>query len=431
MGSTPKQPVTISKTTARRFVLGRQGLWPGRRWSGLQGTAEALGAVEAVQVDPLNVIARSHDLVLHSRVLDYRPEHLQHWLYRERAFFEYGGVLFIYPIEELPYWRLPMRRRHEEGRWANLAREHPELIDQVRSELKERGPLGNRDLTGNRRVNNNYRGRKDTSLALYCLWITGETLIQDRQGFQRLYDFYDGSIPPELRDPAPDEEAEDFFARKLLSFYGLAGTRRWKDSLAGHLQQNITIAEGETRMKALVQQGAAVPVQVEGSRGVKYALREDLPLLEMLEAGEVPQAWQPLDTTTLEETVFLAPLDIVSARGRAAGLFDFDYVWEVYKPADQRRWGYYTLPILYGDRLAARMDPRLDNDTGTLQVNGFWVEETTSLDDPAFTRALANGLVRLTGFAGAERINLTHFPIGLRAGLQKELSGRLETRIDF
>ena len=98
--------LSITQTTARRYLLGRQGLWPGRRWQGFEGTAQALRCCEAVQVDPLCVVARNHDLTLHSRVIDYEPEQLDQWLYQERAFFDYGGTIFVYPINELPYWHV-------------------------------------------------------------------------------------------------------------------------------------------------------------------------------------------------------------------------------------------------------------------------------------------------------------------------------------
>src|SRR5207248_1030717 len=83
----------------------------------------------------------------------------------------------------------------------------------------------------------------------------------------------------------------------------------------------------------------------------------------------------------------------VSTRGRASWLFDFEYLWEVYKPAAKRRWGYYTLPILYGDRLVARLDPKLDRTTSTLVINGFWLEEYAPVECPGFAAALARGLV--------------------------------------
>src|SRR5206468_2173753 len=148
----------ISRATMRRFILGRQGLWPGRRWRGKEGTRQALREAEMVQMDPLQVVARSHDIALWSRVLDYQPEQLDELLYSDRAFFDYGGALFICPMEELPYWRAEMRRRASERRsagerrWARWAEENQALLEEVRAELRARGPLGNRDFTGRARV---------------------------------------------------------------------------------------------------------------------------------------------------------------------------------------------------------------------------------------------------------------------------------------
>jgi uncharacterized protein YcaQ len=112
-----------------------------------------------------------------------------------------------------------------------------------------------------------------------------------------------------------------------------------------------------------------------------------------------------LATTTTEEAVFLAPLDHVSARGRARVLFDFDYVWEVYKPERQRKFGYYTLPVLWGDRLVARFDSRLDRATNTLVVLGFWLEDKALGKDDAFAEALARGFARFVKFLGASKLN--------------------------
>src|SRR5512138_3621475 len=140
------KPLSITKQTARRFVLGRQGLWPGRRWRCKRGTAHALRACEAVQLDPLQATARSQDLVLYSRVLDYRPQHLDQLLYKDRQFFDYGGWLAVYPMSELPYWRVHMERRSHTKRVEDFTLDHPDLFDRVREELRRRGPLGNKDL---------------------------------------------------------------------------------------------------------------------------------------------------------------------------------------------------------------------------------------------------------------------------------------------
>ena len=124
--------ITISQQTARRFVLGKQGLWPGRRWKGKKGTIEAINTCEALQLDPLNVAARSQDIVLHSRVLDYKPEYLYKVAYEERQFFDYGGWLAMYPMSELPYWRVHMEARSHEKRIEGFVLSHEELFEQVR-----------------------------------------------------------------------------------------------------------------------------------------------------------------------------------------------------------------------------------------------------------------------------------------------------------
>jgi hypothetical protein len=109
--NTGTDALSVSKQIARRFILGRQGRWPGRRWAGEAGLADALRACEATQMDPVNIVARSRDIVLWGRVQGYQPAHLGHVMYARREFFDYGGGLFIYLMRELPYWRTPMRRR--------------------------------------------------------------------------------------------------------------------------------------------------------------------------------------------------------------------------------------------------------------------------------------------------------------------------------
>ncbi len=392
----------ISKQTARRFVLGRQGLWPGRRWAGLQGVHDALTACEAVQMDPLNVTARSQDIALWGRVLDYQPEYLHTALYDDRAFFEYGGAIFVYPIAERPYWRHHMARQHGEAARRGIA---PEVLDQVRTALRERGPLGNRDFTGNVRVDS-YRGRKDTGPALFHLWLTGETVIHHRRRFERVYDLSERVLPPNMLGTALEAEAEAHFARKAVAFMGLIGERAWANRVANALQRRFAREEAADWLNRLLQEGVLVQIAIEGSKDDWYALAEDLPLLETLEAGAIPDAWLPLGPTTEEEAIFLAPLDIVSARGRAAQLFDFDYVWEVYKPVEKRRWGYYTLPILWGDRLVARFDPKLDRKSGTLEIKGFWLEDSIAADNADFIEALANGWRRFAALIGAQQFTL-------------------------
>ena len=410
------KPINISKQTARRFVLGRQGLWPGRRWSGKHGTAVALRECEAVQLDPLNVTARSQDIVLHSRVLDYKPEYLYKVAYEERQFFDYGGWLAMYPMEELPYWRVQMEGRRHQKRVEDFVLSNLELFEHVRAALRERGPLGNRDFTGKSLDGWNYRGRKETSLVLYDMWLYGELMMHHREGFDRVYDFRENIAPKEYDYIAGIKEAEEFFVRKSIAFMGLKRESTMRSpELNNYMRRDYSAADVRKIMEEQKASGAFVQVQIEGGRETYLALAEDLPALESLEKGKIPKGWKPKDSTTLEEVTFLSSLDIVSARGRAQKLFDFDYKWEVYVPAEKRRWGYYVLPILYGDDLVARLDPKLDRTTMTLEIKGFWYEEDAPVKDADFANALAKGLVRFAKFVEARKINIsTIHPPALR-----------------
>ena len=393
---------------------------------GNNGTAEAIRACEAVQLDPLNVTARSQDIVLHSRVLDYKPEYLYQVAYKERQFFDYGGWLAMYPMEELPYWRVHMEKRSHDKRIEGFVLNHEELFEEVRAELRARGPLGNRDFDGKHIGLWNYRGRKDTSLALFDMWLAGELMMHHRNGFSRVYDFRENVAPKEFDYLASEREAEEFFARKNVAFMGLKREGSLKADMQYHLHKNYTSAEMKSMLDGLIESGMFTQVQVDGGRETYLMLGEDITFIESLENGKIPKSWKPKETNTLEEVTLLSSLDIVSARGRAKKLFDFDYKWEVYVPAHKRRWGYYVLPILYGDDLVARLDPKLERNTMTLDIRGFWHEDDAPVTDIDFANALARGLARFARFVDAERINVASIkPIGLRKQVETMLRDSL------
>ena len=418
-------PITISKQTARRFVLGKQGLWPGRRWKGKKGTVQAIRECEVVQLDPLNIFARSQDIVLHSRVLGYKPDYLYQVAYQEREFFDYGGWLAMCPMSNLPYYRVHMERRKHHKRVENFMLSNPELFERVRQELRVRGPLGNRNFNGNAVVGN-YRGRKDTALALFDMWLCGELMIHHREGFERVYDFRANIAPGEYDYVANDKEAEDFFLRQNISFHGLFREGVLKPALQYDLQHNYSRADVSQLVGGWLESDKAKQVKIEGGRDTYLILAEDLPALESLEKGKAPKGWKPKETTTLEEVTFLSPLDIVSARGRAKKLFDFEYKWEVYTPAEKRRWGYYVLPILYGDDLVARLDPKLDRKTMALEIKGFWHEDDAPIKDATFADAFARGLIRFAKFLGAKKVDVSVInPTGLRKHIKRTIEEQL------
>jgi uncharacterized protein YcaQ len=415
--------LTIDAITARRFILGKQGLWPGRRWRGLDGTASAMRSMEYLQLDPLQVFARSQDLALHSRVLDYQPEMWETAAYQQRKFFDWGGWLATRPMEELPYWREVMQReRASAGRLLEIAREHPQAIVEMRAVLQARGTVSNRDFAASARTKtNSYRGGKDSSLALYYLWRIGEVMTHHRENFERVYALVENVAPPELLYEKSAAEVDRFLVLKEISFSGLSRLQRTSDAY----RRGLPFERKEPLLQALQAAGDILSVQVQGWKFVHYLLACDLPLLEQVRAGGVPEDWAPLERTTTEEAVFLAPLDQVCSRGRAAQLFGFEYAWEVYKPEHQRQYGYYTLPVLWGDRLVARFDSKLDRATGAYTILGFWLEDENLGTDEAFAQALGRGFARFVTFLGADRLETA--AIGaprLRQQVQAALTAR-------
>ncbi len=395
--------LTIDPVTARRFVLGKQGLWPGRRFQGAAGTEQAMRAMEYLQLDPLQVVARSHDIALHSRVVDYTPGLWETPTYQQRKFFDWGGWLAVRPMDELPYWRVVMRRERDggpdvEARVARVYEEHRAAVEEMRQVLRERGTVSNRDFDmASRTRTSSYRGRKDSALALYYLWRVGEAMTHHRENFERVYALTENVAPPELICERGDAETDRFLIKKEIAFLGLGRIVRTSDGF----QRGMPYSKARRLVADLLETGDIVEVKVDGWRQVHYALAADVPLLEELAAGRVPDPWKPLETTTEQEATFLAPLDPVSARGRAKALFGFDYVWEVYKPEHQRQFGYYALPVLWGDGLVARFDSRLDRAAGRLVLLGLWLEDEALAGSEPFVEALAAGFERFLRFLGA------------------------------
>ncbi|HEU5202768.1 MAG TPA: crosslink repair DNA glycosylase YcaQ family protein [Candidatus Limnocylindrales bacterium] len=392
----------IPLEVARRFILGKQGLWPGRRWRGLEGTEAAMRAIEQLQLDPLVLLARAHDLILHARVLDYHQDDWANLTYEQRRFFDWGGWLAVRPMDELPHWRVLMRRELDQPNWIAFQAQHGPAIAEMRAVLAERGTVSNREFAAGTRVRvDNYRGRKDSALALHFLWRIGDAMIHHRDGFERVYALTESIAPLELVYETDPEVADDYLMRKLVGADGLAPMR----TVGNFMRRKVSPAELAAWRQSKLDAGELIDVRVEGWRTAQVALAIDEPLIRELLDGRTPAAWAPLDTTTDEEVTLLAPLDPVSARGRSKQLFGFEYVWEIYKPVEQRRFGPYTLPILWGDRLVGRFDARMDRSTSTLVINGLWLEDAGLARDDAFAHAWSGGLRRLATFLAARQID--------------------------
>ncbi|MCI4362517.1 MAG: winged helix DNA-binding domain-containing protein [Thermoplasmata archaeon] len=408
----------VSKTTERRVVLGLQGLWPGRRWRGREGVRAALAETRRIQVDPLDVVGRNQDLVLASRVAGYRPGDLEALLYRERIAFEHGGAMSIWPRERL---RLQWSWVQNEGlpvRWETWGRENAAVVRRVLADIERNGPQESRDYAGGARTAD-YRARRLEGLALYHLWRRLDVLVHHRTGNRKFYDRTTrlfGAMP----EPLPREETRDEVALETLRWlgltgkYGIAYLRTQED---GRGRSNVTKAQLRQR---LVDAGRLVEVKIEGERTPAVIPTEWRRIVEEVESGEIPKTWRPLDPEP--EATFVAPLDVVAGRERARSLFGFEYLWEVYKPAAKRRWGYYVLPVLLGDRLVGRIEPTFDRTTRVLRLERAWWE--AGVDLTTVVVPLARGLRRSLDTLGGGVVRLGR--VG-PAGFQERLGVALRS----
>jgi uncharacterized protein YcaQ len=414
----------VSAAVARRFLVLRHLLAPPRslpaRRESVLHVVDRLGSL---QFDPLEVAGRNHDLVLLARIAGYRREWADHWLYGDRRLYEtYNKSLSIVPLAELPLYRYVWdraRRRHDSAAFDD----HAPLVEELLSRLRDGGSLLPRDVGARAAIDWYWRPTNQVRAILEALAEVGTIGIARREGNLRVYDLAERLFPAAvLAERRPPEEQQ---AHRLLSRYrgnGLLGSSGNQELWVG----GLGYAADRAALRAkLVEAGRLLPVQVEELRGERFIVAEDLPLLERAEQ-EIRDGSPPGGVEA--GVAFLAPLDpLVWDRDLLRRLFDFDYVWEVYVPAAKRRWGYYVLPLLYGDRLVGRIEPRIDRRAETLRVVGLWWEaDFDPLAEPGFVPALADALRAHRDFAD---LRLITFPRGTRhRPLATAVRGALEVR---
>ena len=409
-------PLHLDRATARRFLATRHLLRPPRALpaepASVVRVMERLGSF---QFDPLDIAGRNHDLLLASRVAGYQRTWTDALLYRDRTFFEaYNKGLSILPTAELPWYRVSWDRFRSGFGEATFS-EHADLVAELLDRIRRDGPLSSTDFETRAAIDWYWRPTNQVRAILEALAQAGILGISRREGNRRVYDLAERLFPAALlaeTRPEPDQRRH-----KLLSRYrgnGLLGR-----SGSGELWIGVVPPSEERARRPdlpsrpemlaqLVEAGDLTAVTVDGLRGPRYVVREDLPLLEAAVAAVAPGAADvAADADAGSGSVaFLGPLDpFVWDRELLRGMYDFDYIWEVYVPEPKRRWGYYVLPLLFGDDLVGRIEPRADRRAGVLRVVGLWWEAGFDpLAAPGFVDAFVEALTAHARFVGATRI---------------------------
>jgi uncharacterized protein YcaQ len=387
----------VTADAARRFLVARQMLAPARSLEGgPDAVLEVFRRLGSIQFDPLAVAGRSHDLVLHARVADYDPAWCEQ-LYERREIFEsYNKGLSLVPTSEFAWFRGNLSRNAPR----TLA-ENSDVAERVLERIHADGPLSSGDFERERGTTTDWFGMPTNAVraVLEAYAVTGVLGLARRNGNRRYYDLIERLLPAEiLAHKLPIEEQ---LQHKLLSRYrahGLLGVGGGGDVFGG-----LGPAKPDDRFpgyvgrsalrKELIERGDLIPIDVEGVRGKRLVLREEV---ELLEAPPEPPP----------SVAFVPPFDaIVWDRGLLGSLFGFEYVWELFVPPAERRWGWYVLPIVFRDRFVGRIEPRIDRAQARVEVLDVWWEDGFApRRADGFVDAMRDALGAYLGFAGADRL---------------------------
>lgn len=387
----------ISLKDARRLFLHTQGLLRHAQFGrGKQATLRVIKQLGYIQIDTISVLDRAHHHVLKTRVPNYTESMLDHLQRRDREIFEYWAHAAAYlPMNDYRYC-LPMMHGFSERRLP-----HPKLAGEVLARIRAEGPLQSRDFENpGGRQSSGWWDWKPAKQALESLFLRGELMITRRDGFQKVYDLTENVLPADIDTTLPSREEWCRFI--VLRMLGALGTGTAMD--LGYARTTIRRFTGtqiqqdlERVLEALVADEQVI--RIDAGRMTFYSTPAQLAQLP-LRLGK-------------RQLRFLSPFDnLIINRRRTAALFDFNYQIECYVPEAKRKYGYYCLPILWGDELVGRLDAKAVRQTETLEVRLLHLEPHIKPDD-ALLSSLADGLMDLAHTNGCTRIQIVKTKPGI------------------
>lgn len=373
-----------------------------------EGLLEMVRRIRCIQLDPTNVVARTQLLVPYSRIGRYDPALLDRLMWTDKSLFHYWAhAASVVLTEDYPIHRRQMIAwLSGETQWAHRVREwmaaNQALRRHVLGELRRRGPLRTRDFE-DRSVHawgsSGWTDQRNVGRMLDFLWAQGKVMVAGRVGVERLWDVAERWWPEWMpRERLSPEQAVARAARISLRCLG-AGTRK---HVSDHFIRGSYPGLAK-RMELLEHRGEILDVDVEGLGGGRWFLhQEDLPLVEELEKNN----WEP-------RTVLLSPFDnLICDRARTEALFGFHYRIEIYVPKNKRRYGYFSMPVLHGDRLIGRVDPSLDRKANRLVINSAHGEDSTdrSRRTAGSVKGAIEEMAQWLGTSSIEYRNITFEP---------------------
>jgi uncharacterized protein YcaQ len=373
---------TISIAALRRHVVAHQGYATRFRRAGADAVEAEIRRLSCVQLDSISTVERSHRITLTTRIGAYPRGTVSQLLGEGRVFEYWAHEACLLSVDDFPLFRWRMRGRGHWGSHERALHDHPEVAEHVLDEIRARGPLGSRDFAGE--GGGGMWNWKPAKRVLDSLWDRGDLAIAGRQGFQRLYDLTERVIPRRVLE-APELSREEALRALVVRAVRARGALT-ESGIAEHYRLPGRTAAVRSHVEVLIADGSLRRLRIDDG-GAPVLVPGDLPLSESVPPG----------------ATLLSPFDnLLWDRPFARRVLGFDHLMEIYKPARERVYGYYVLPLLRGDRIVARVDLKADREAGVLRALAFHREQGVRAS-AALGETFESALKRLARAAGLER----------------------------
>jgi uncharacterized protein YcaQ len=385
----------ITKESVRKLMIEKQEFTNLRRSSDKDTIYSIIENLGCLQIDTINVVERAHYLTLWARIGNYEKILLDTLAYEDHRLFEYlaHAACFI-PLQHFKYYIHAMHEREKElvPRLKRRTGKGRELIDHVLTRIRDEGPLASSDFDSEKRGKGGWWNRKDEKVAMDYLHAAGVLAVSHRENFQRYYDLAENVIPLQFYvDPPTDEERVWFFTAKTMD---ALGPIQPKEAREYYQHWSVKLDRTSSQLGELINEKETVnKVELEGSSSNYYCLQKDAARLEDID-----------DDFNFDEVRLIGYFDnFMWNRERIRDLFGFDSKLEIFLPPKDRVYGYYHLPILFGDKLVARVEPKMERNEDKLIVRGYWTEPGFS-ESEEYRDKFENNLDNFAAFNGAESI---------------------------
>ncbi len=380
-----KHSSILSLEQARLLALKSQGLLQPDFGKGKKAVLAAIEFLGYIQIDTISIVARAHHHTLWTRLPDYKEESLKELLEKDKSIFEYWSHAASYlPMSDYRF-SLPRKKSYSEGR-SHWFGQDKKMNKFVLDRIKAEGPLQSKDFEYKRKDPSNWYEWKPAKRALEQLFMEGKLMAARRQGFQKVYDLAENVLPAgiDISVPSKKEYAEHLI-RKAIQAHGSAG-----ENEIAYLRSGLKTPVNKA-LKYMLQEGELIEVKIEGLEKPVFTSPEQL-----LNASKKIKIKNSIH--------FLSPFDnTVIQRKRLQNIFDFDYMIECYLPEPKRKYGYFTLPVLYGDKFIARFDPKADRASKTFYIKSMHFEKGFKPDEN-FNLQFAAKLKEFSEFNGCKKI---------------------------